>query len=141
MNLSDFTPLIVFGLTLVMGGGATYFLTHLPWSKVEKATRDLLPDEIETLGVKAAMQAYKFVEQKAKTVVDLDNAGKLALARQVFDALLDFYQHGNLTDLAKEALIELEVYAQHDYPKWQTSISTPSVSADHYTVTVNPGAS
>lgn len=86
--------------------------------QVERAIRRVLPDgTLEDLAVKAAMEAYQVVEQKTGKLAEKSNEERLALAQKYFDALLDFYRHGNLTDLAKEALIELEVWAQHQGAK------------------------
>ena len=106
-------PLFITGIAIVLSLGAGYFLRLVTAAKVEHTIRDLLPDDVEKLGVWAAMKAYQYAEQKAKAVVGLSNEGKLALAKQAFEALLAFKEDGNLTDLMKDILIELEVWAQH----------------------------
>jgi len=82
--------------------------------QIVAAIRRALPDgALEDLAVRAAQDAYKVVEQKTRKLAAQSDEERLALAKQIAAALLDFYQHHNLSDLAREALIELEVWAQH----------------------------
>lgn len=87
---------------------------HVTAAAVERLVRGIAPDgAVEDLAVKAAMIAYKAVEQRARQFEDMSDQARLELAMKWLTALYDYWRSGKLSPDAKEALLEHELYLQH----------------------------
>jgi len=105
-------------LVAVISLAVALWSRHVTPEKVAKLARQIMPGtKFDDLAVQASMMAYKVVEQKIKTYTDWTSEQKLAKAIEYMTALYDYFRGGKLTQSAKEALLEYEVYMQHQGAK------------------------
>jgi hypothetical protein len=118
-------------LAVALGGvGIALWVRVVTPAQVERITRHLMPGtKLDDLAVQASMMAYKVVEQKLKTYSDWSNEKKLEKAMEYMTALYDYFRHGKLSELAKEALLEYEVYLQHATTPVTPKVAVPPVEA------------
>lgn len=123
---------------------------YLTKARVEKFVREIAPDTVEELALRATMQAYDAVEQRVKAYGAMSNEDRLALAVRYITALLAFYRTGKLSADASEALAESEVWAQHHIepapaaPVQPTTITTTTTEtsapvAENWSETIHDG--